>query len=381
MRENLEEMNRREIATPVILGGAALTRAYVEDDCRRVYHGPLYYAKDAFEGLDVIGRVMSGAARPEPVAKKTKTRDERAIESVQRSLAAVGAAGPTNGRPAPDVLEPVLARAEIPRDIAYPAPPFLGPRLVEAVNLQSVLPFINETTLFHFQWGYRRKGRSTAEHREFVDKHVRPLYHDLARRCAQESIVEPKAAYGFWRCVPDGDALVLLHPEDDAREVARFAFPRQAGKKHLCISDFFHRRGDEPDVVALQVVTIGQRASDVAREWFAADRYQDYLHLHGFGVEAAEGLAEMIHKQIRAELGIAGDDARDMARIFKQGYRGSRFSFGYPACPHLADQEVLLDLLGADRIGIQLGEEDQLWPEQSTSALVCHHPNAKYFTI
>jgi 5-methyltetrahydrofolate--homocysteine methyltransferase len=244
-----------------------------------------------------------------------------------------------------------------------------------------VLPFVNETTLFQFQWGYRRKGKSTSEHRRFVDGHVRPLYHELARRCAQERIVQPRAAYGFWRCVPDGDALVLLHPEDDGREVARFAFPRQDGKKNLCIADFFHRRGDEPDVVALQVVTIGQRASDVAREWFAADRYQDYLHLHGFSVEAAEGLAEMIHKQIRAELGIAGDDARDMARIFKQGYRGSRFSFGYPACPNLADQAVLLDLLGADRIGIQLGDEDQLWPEQSTSALVCHHPNAKYFTI
>jgi len=386
MRENLEEMNRRDIKTPVILGGAALTRSYVEDDCRRIYNGSLYYAKDAFEGLDVVGKVMNGDGKPEPKEKRSKSRDERAMEalevaSVAVSTAADAVAAAKNGRPAPEGVEATVARAEIPRDIKYPKAPFLGARVVEEINLQSVLPFINETTLFHFQWGYRRKGKSTAEHKEFLESHVRPIFHDLARTCAKEKIVTPKAAYGFWKCVPEGDSLVLLHPEDDAREVARFAFPRQDGKKNLCISDFFLARDGEPDVVALQVVTIGQQASDVAREWFAADRYQDYLHLHGFSVEAAEGLAELIHKQIRAELGIAKDDARDMARIFKQGYRGSRFSFGYPACPNLADQEVLLDLLGADRVDIKLGDEDQLWPEQSTSALVCHHPSAKYFTI
>jgi 5-methyltetrahydrofolate--homocysteine methyltransferase len=385
MRENLVEMNRRGISTPVILGGAALTRAYVEDDCRRIYDGALYYAKDAFEGLDVVGRLMTGEARPEPVAKKAKTRDERAMHAGQVVAAVAAAAGvvagSANGRPAPAGVEAEVARADIPRDIVYPSAPFLGPRVIDAVNLQSVLPFINETTLFHFQWGYRKKGKSTAEHKAFLDSHVRPLYHELARRCAKEKILAPKAAYGFWRCVPEGETLVLLHPQDNAREVARFTFPRQDGKKHLCISDFFVARDGEPDVVALQVVTVGQRASDVAREWFAADKYQDYLHLHGFSVEAAEGLAELIHKQIRAELGITGDDARDMARIFKQGYRGSRFSFGYPACPNLADQEILLDLLGAESIGIKLGDEDQLWPEQSTSALVCHHPAAKYFTI
>jgi 5-methyltetrahydrofolate--homocysteine methyltransferase len=273
-----------------------------------------------------------------------------------------------------------MAGPDLPRDISYPRAPFLGPRLIEEVNLQSVVPYINEVTLFQFQWGYRRKNRPRKEYEAFIEDEVRPILFQLAKQCAKEKILQPTAAYGYWRCVPEGDTLVLLHPEDDGREAARFAFPRQVGKKHLCLTDFFRRDG-EPDVVALQVVTIGQRASDVAREWFAADRYKDYLHLHGLSVEAAEGLAEYVHRQIRGELGIAGDDARDTRELFKQGYRGSRFSFGYPACPNMADQEVLLDLLGADRIGLEMSEGDQLWPEQSTSALVCHHPSAKYFTI
>jgi 5-methyltetrahydrofolate--homocysteine methyltransferase len=181
--------------------------------------------------------------------------------------------------------------------------------------------------------------------------------------------------------VPEGDSVVLLDPNHSGRAVGRFAFPRQQGKQQRCISDFFHVHEGKPDVIALQVVTVGQHASDVAREWFAANRYQDYLHLHGLSVEAAEGLSEYIHKQIRAELGIAGDDARDMAELFKQGYRGSRFSFGYPACPNMEDQALLLDLLGAQRLGLTMSDEFQLHPEQSTSAIVCHHPSAKYFTI
>jgi 5-methyltetrahydrofolate--homocysteine methyltransferase len=219
------------------------------------------------------------------------------------------------------------------------------------------------------------------EHAKFIKDVVRPIYIDLARQCAKEKILRPVAAYGYWRCVPEGDTLVLLHPEHTGREVARFAFPRQKDRQRRCITDFFHVRDGKPDVVALQVVTVGQHVSEVAREWFAANRYQDYLHLHGLSVEAAEALAEYIHRQIRGELGIAGDDARDMGALFKQGYRGSRFSFGYPACPNMEDQAILLDLLGATKLGISMSDEFQLHPEQSTSALVCHHPSAKYFTI
>ncbi len=386
MRENLAEMNRRGMSTPVILGGAALTRSYVEDDCRRQYEGALYYAKDAFEGLDVMGRIVAGEKRPEP-ASTAKSAAARAKVSVAEgdlaaaSTLATDAPSGLNGRPAPEVAEPMLAAAEISRDIGYPEPPFLGPRRIDAIPLQSVVPYINEITLFQFQWGYRRKGKPQKEYRELIESHVRPIFHDLAKQCAREEILRPKAAYGYWRCVPEGNTLLLLHPDDESREVARFAFPRQAAKKRLCITDFFHVRDGRPDVVALQVVTVGQHASDVAREWFKADRYQDYLHLHGLSVEAAEGLSEYVHRQIRGELGIAHDDAREMRELFKQGYRGSRFSFGYPACPNLADQEILLDLLGASAIGIELSDEDQLWPEQSTSAVIVHHPSAKYFTL
>jgi 5-methyltetrahydrofolate--homocysteine methyltransferase len=244
-----------------------------------------------------------------------------------------------------------------------------------------VLPYVNETTLFQFQWGYRRKGKAIAPYKKLIKEKVRPLYFDLAKQCAKEKILDCKAAYGYWRCVPEGDTLVLLDPKSTSKEVARFTFPRQADKQHRCLSDFFHVHDGEPDVVALQVVTVGQHASEVAREWFAADKYQDYLHLHGLSVETAEGLSEYVHRQIRGELGIASDDAREMSQLFKQGYRGSRFSFGYPACPNLEDQAQLLDLLGASKIGITMSDEHQLWPEQSTSALVCHHPSAKYFTI
>jgi 5-methyltetrahydrofolate--homocysteine methyltransferase len=386
MRENLEEMNRRGVSTPVILGGAALTRKYVEHDLRKVYDGALWYAQDAFEGLETMENVVNGAEKPAvrefKEKKKAAAREPVAVGAAAASVGgAIEGAVPaaTNGRPAPEV-EPSHAAPDIPRDIDHPAAPFFGARIVEEINLQSVFPYINETTLFQFQWGYRRKNTPRAEYEEFIAKEVRPIFLDLGRQCAKEKILQPRAAYGYWKCLPEGDEVVLLHPDDDAREVLRFAFPRQNGKKNLCISDYFRQDG-EPDVIGLQVVTIGQQASDVAREWFAADRYKDYLHLHGLGVEAAEGLAEYIHRQIRGELGIAGDDAREMKSLFKQGYRGSRFSFGYPACPNLADQIPLLELLGADEIGIKISEGDQLWPEQSTSAIVCHHPSAKYFTI
>jgi 5-methyltetrahydrofolate--homocysteine methyltransferase len=437
MRENLEEMNRRGIDIPVILGGAALTRAYVEADCRRIYNGPLYYAKDAFEGLDLMGRIVAGAPKPAvrelpaasavdsvrelPTASAAQNgaaaqTDSQAAtvaneaelapfdefaedvpevaaqavavgaEAGQRAAAlaaAVARAAPgcRTERPTPQERESAGAAHALRRDFDYPKPPFLGARAIEAVNLKSIVPYINEVTLYQFQWGYRRKGKPLAEYKKLIDERVRPVFMALAKQCAKENILEPKAAYGYWRCVPEGDALVLLHPEDDGRVAARFAFPRQAAKRRLCIADYFHARAGEPDVVALQVVTVGQRASEVAREWFAADRYQDYLHLHGLSVETAEGLAEYVHRQIRGELGIAHEDARDMREIFKQGYRGCRYSFGYPACPNLADQEVLLDLLGAARIGIEMSDEHQLWPEQSTSALICHHPDAKYFTL
>ena len=367
MRENLQEMNARGIDIPVLLGGAALNRKYVEADCRGTYEGSLYYAKDAFEALDIMARIKAGEPRPLPLGEQTATATAVAEEP-------------------PEEPELTWQQAELERDIVYPEAPFLGSRLVEDIPLKAVVPYINERTLFQFQWGYRRKGKTSAEHEKFVESEVRPVLRDLIQRCEAEKILEPRAVYGFWRCIPEGDTVKLLHPEDDGKVVASFDFPRQAGKKRLCIADFFATRKQgtnpaEPDVIALQAVTVGHRATEVALEWFGADKYKDYLHLHGFSVEAAEGLAEYIHREVRAGLGITDEDARDLRKLLAQGYRGSRFSFGYPACPNLADQEQLLDLLGADRIDLKLGDEDQLWPEQSTSAIVCHHPQARYFTI
>jgi 5-methyltetrahydrofolate--homocysteine methyltransferase len=350
-----------------LLGGAALNRRYVETDCREKYDGSLYYARDAFDALDIMARIAAGEERPEPV-KAERTDKPLKKAAVAKAAVATGEA-------------PVLNGHSIERDFIYPSAPFLGSRMIEAVDLRSVMPFINERTLFQFQWGYRRKTQGKKEYEAFIEAEVRPKYLQLLKQCSDESILLPQAVYGFWKCVPEGDSVVLLHPEDTGREVARFAFPRQVGKKNRCIADYFTTREGEPDVIALQAVTVGHRATEVALEWFGEDRYKDYLHLHGLSVEAAEGMAEFTHTQVRADLGLSSEDSREKRALLAQGYRGARFSFGYPACPNISDQEQLLELLGADRIDLKLGDEDQLWPEQSTSAIVCHHPEARYFTI
>ena len=247
---------------------------------------------------------------------------------------------------------------------------------------RALLPFLNETMLFRFHWGYRKEGRSHAEWREWAAREVKPILHDLVERCAAEDILAPKAVYGYWKCAAEGDSVVLFE-EDGETECGRFAFPRQQRPGGLCIADFFRAGGDGAarDVIGLQVVTMGSRASEAAREWFAADRYQDYLYLHGLSVELAEALAEYVHKRIRGDLGFAHLDERRMDKLLKQGYRGSRYSFGYPACPDMAGQRTLLRLLDAGRIGVEMAEEDQLHPEQSTSAIVVAHPQAKYFSV
>jgi len=259
-------------------------------------------------------------------------------------------------------------------------PPFWGARVVEHVPVRALLPFLNERMLYQFHWGYRKDGRTLGEYKAWARDALRPILDGLLDRVIADDILQPQAAYGYWPCAADGND-VILYAEDRKRPLARFTFPRQNCEGGLCIADFFRDASDGVhDVIGLQVVTIGRRASDVARDWFAADRYQDYLYLHGLSVEMAEALAEHVHALIRAELGFA-DEGHDIDALLKQGYRGSRYSFGYPACPNLADQRPLLELLGAHRIGIGLSEEDQLEPEQSTSAIVVMHPQAKYFSV
>ncbi len=246
---------------------------------------------------------------------------------------------------------------------------------------KALLPYLNENMLYQFHWGYKKDGRRLDDFIAWAAKELRPVLSGLVASAEAEKVFSPKAAYGYWKAAGEGNDIVLFD-EAGTTEIARFRLPRQRKAEGLCVSDFLRDvDDDERDVLGLQVVTVGQRASEVAREWFAADRYQDYVRLHGLGVELAEAMAEYVHARIRAELGFGHEDAREMRELLKQGYRGSRYSFGYPACPNLADQARLLELLGASRLDIELGEEDQLWPEQSTSAIVVHHPQARYFNV
>jgi 5-methyltetrahydrofolate--homocysteine methyltransferase len=377
MRENLEEMSRQGLSMPVMLGGAALTRRYVEEDCVKSYaSGRVAYARDAFDGLGLMDKIVNNNfdAHLAEVRRKSEGRPVNQSRKLGR------AADPRPMRPV-DLEEIRLRRAELTRNVAVPEPPFWGPRTIARVPAKAVVPYLNERMLYQFQWGYRKDGRSLAEYREWAKDELRPVLRRILDIAIGEDILVPQAAYGYWPCAAEGNDVILYDP-DGGRELTRFSFPRQNKEGGLCIADFFRDVASiERDVIALQVVTMGRRVSEAAREWFAENRYQDYLYLHGLSVEMAEAFAEYLHKRIRGELGFAAEEARDPDAMLAQGYRGSRYSFGYPACPNLADQKQLLALLRADEIGITLSEEDQLDPEQSTSAIVLHHPQAKYFSV
>lgn len=354
-----------------------MTRKYVEEDCVEAYGcGRVAYARDAFDGLDLMAKAADGRF-DEHLAEVRAKRVGRPANT-RRVLGQ--AAQPAVLRPV-DHEEIKLRREELARSYEVPAPPFWGAQIVDRISLNRVRALLNETMLYQFHWGYKKAGRTLDEFRAWADRELRPIVDDMLVRCAAEDILQPRAAYGFWKCAAEGDSLVLFDT-DGATEVARFGFPRQNTPGGLCIADFFRDiASGERDVVALQVVTMGETASETARRWFAEDRYKDYLYLHGLSVEMAEALAECLHRRIRAELGYAGEDDPDVQRMLRQGYRGSRYSFGYPACPNLEDQRQLLELLGADRIGVRLTEEFMLDPEQSTSAIVSLHPQAKYFSV
>ena len=377
MRENLLEMSRRGLDFPVLLGGAALTRRYVEEDCAAAYEaGRVAYARDAFDGLSLMDAVSKG--RFDAEVAESRARRRRTDGGAQRTESAPAAPAAPTRRAAPTRLR----RRQRVEDAPTPVPAAWGARRIDRLPLVGLRPYLNTHTLYQLHWGYKKQGRSFREFREWSRKTLDPMLEALIERCAAEEILTPSAAWGLWPAVGDGDDLVLLSPDDRSREAARFTLPRQKGREGLCIADFVRdAEAGEPDVVGLQAVTVGARASAVEREYFAADRYRDYLYLHGLGVEMAEAMAEYTHKRIREELGFGHEDARDMDKLIRHGYRGARYSFGFPACPRLEDQERLLDLLGAEAIGVRLGEEAQLEPEQSTSALVIHHPRARYFTV
>jgi 5-methyltetrahydrofolate--homocysteine methyltransferase len=381
MRENLEEMTRLGLDVPVMLGGAALTRRYVEEDCVKSYAcGRVAYARDAFDGLalmdKIVGNDLDGYLGE--VQRKNVGRPKNESRKLGR------AADARVMRPV-DVEEIRLRRAELTRGVPVPPPPFWGPQTIARVPVKAIVPYLNERMLYQFQWGYRKEGRSLTEYKAWARTELRPILARISDIAIRENILVPQAAYGYWRCAAQGNDVILFDdsgPGGKEREIARFPFPRQNKEGGLCIADFFRDVDDpERDVIGLQVVTMGRRASEAAREWFADNRYQDYLYLHGLSVEMAEAFAEYVHKRIRGELGFAAEEARDHDEMLNQGYRGSRYSFGYPACPNLADQRLILELLRAEEIGVVLTEEDQLDPEQSTSAIIVHHPQAKYFSV
>jgi 5-methyltetrahydrofolate--homocysteine methyltransferase len=367
MRDNLEELNARDLwRFPVILGGAALTRGYVENDLRALYRGEVFYAGDAFDGLRLMGEITSR----DPV-------EVPAPRMVTRRPPVCGAA------PAPArVSAPVSgARSEVRTEVPIPSAPFFGTRVVSDIPLADVFAFVNEVALFRTQWQFHRGKGQKDRFDELIRTHVRPIYERWKARCVQEAILAPQVVYGYFPCQSDGDD-VIVYEEDRRTPRLRFAFPRQPGGRRLCLADFFAAKDSgRMDVVGGMLVTVGRRASEVTRQLFEEHNYTDYLYLHGLSVESAEALAELWHKRMREELGIAGDDSPELTRLFRQEYRGSRFSFGYPACPNLEDQAKLFELLQPERIGVALSEEFQLEPEQSTSALIVHHPEAKYFNV
>ncbi len=375
MRENLEEMSRLNLDIPVLLGGAALTRNYVEDDCVRAYAcGRVAYARDAFDGLHLMDKV-TGNALDDYLAAVQKSREGKSRNTARK----LGEADAKAFRPV-DVAEVRARRHGLTRDVPTMAPPFWGARIVEAAP-KAIVPFINERSLYQFQWGFRKQGRSFDDFLGWAKQELRPVMRRMLTMCETDDILRPQAAYGYWKAAGQGNDLIIFD-QDGTTELTRFALPRQPKDDGECIADFFRDVDDaERDVIGLQVVTVGQKASDTARVWFEDNRYQDYLYLHGLSVEMAEAMAEYTHKRIRAELGFAGEDDRDIDKMLQQSYRGSRYSFGYPACPQLEDQAPILKLLQADKIGVSLSDEFQLHPEQSTSAIVVLNPKAKYFSV
>ncbi len=389
MRENLELMNERGITAPVVLGGAALTRRYVEEDLKAIYKGQLYYAKDAFDGLHTMDLLKGDASVATQKAKATAagTNGGGAIDEAEELIgeeAKLGIRKPARLRGVlRDVSETThTRRSDVRADAPIPRPPFFGSRIVEAVPLHEVFAYINEPALFKGQWQFKQ-GRSSAEdYRALVADKVRPVYEEMKERSKREQLLTPRVAYGYFPCQSAGNDLIIYADDDERTERMRFTFPRQPAGKRLCIADYFAAQDSgRMDVVAFQLVTVGERASEYAQELFKADNYAEYLYFHGLSVEAAEALAELWHQHVRAELGLAAGDARELGKLFHQGYQGSRFSFGYPACPNLEDQTKLFELLDPARIGVSLSEEFQLEPEQSTSAIIVHHAEAKYFSI
>jgi 5-methyltetrahydrofolate--homocysteine methyltransferase len=384
MKDNLEEMNAVGINMPVLLGGAALTKDYAVNELANLYKGKLFYCKDAFAGLNMMDAIMTDDGQD----AFTKQQAEGHRRAELRATKGYKGEDPAN----------LPARSDVRTDNPVPLPPFWGRREVTNIPLEQIFPYINPNALFLGQWDFKKKGLSDDDYERLLDENARPVFKELQRRAIAEHLLTPKVVYGYFPVQSQGDDVIVYHTEEfigctcgqhgpgklkptgQPREWMRFSFPRQNTKRRLCVADFFRsKESTEFDVLGVQLVTVGDRASELAQELFKANKYKDYLFLHGFGVESAEGLAELWHKRMRQELGFGSEDAPKIPQLFQQGYRGSRFSFGYGACPSLEDRSKIVELLKPESIGVTLSENYMLVPEQSTDAIVVHHPQAKYF--
>jgi 5-methyltetrahydrofolate--homocysteine methyltransferase len=380
MRENLEEMNMRGVAArwPVILGGAALTRAFVEQDLAEIYLGEVRYARDAFEGLklmDALVRIKRGDQSVVlPDLKKRVVPAQNLLQLTE-----------------PDDLP---ERSDVATDNRVPTPPFWGTRVVKGIALREYSAYLDERATYMGQWGLK-PGRQAdgASYEELVESEGRPRLRYWLDRLQTENLLEASVVYGYFPAASRGNDTVILHHAAEGAtdggsdgaaltERLRFSFPRQRRDRHLCLSDFVRdAESTEIDVIPFQLVTMGSKIAEEANRLYKANQYRDYLELHGLSVQLTEALAEFWHSRIREELGFASEEPANVESLFKLEYRGARYSFGYPACPNLEDRIKLIELLKPERIGVVLSEELQLHPEQSTDAMILHHPEAKYFSV
>jgi len=392
MKENLEVLNERNLKIPVVLGGAALTRRYVEQDLKKIYQGYVEYAEDAFDGLRFMEKIKTKNL-DELIKESRQTSNEIDREEILDTL--VG----SDAKLAFFDEEKAFQKSNVSILDEIPQPPFWGVKIVENIPLDEVFQYVNEVALFRGQWQIRKRKLSDEEYNKLVEEKVLPIYNELKAKVKENNLLVPKVVYGYFPAQSDKNDLIIYKPKNlseeklydvwdidinncELEEFVRFTFPRQKDKRNLCISDFvLPVESGRYDVVAFHVVTVGEQATEHSKFLYSSDNYSEYLFFHGLSVETAEALAEYWHKKIREELKIDYADAKDIKRLFQQGYRGSRYSFGYPACPNLEDQEKLFKLLRPERIGVTLTDGFQMVPEQSTSAIIIHHPEAKYFTI
>ncbi|MEM7756870.1 MAG: methionine synthase [Cyanobacteria bacterium P01_A01_bin.40] len=396
MKDNLATFNEKGISVPVILGGAALTPKFVNHDCQNTYKGKVIYGKDAFADLHFMDKLMPAKAQDNWDDHLGFLDEANSNGSDSISAVADGNEQPFQGenqdkifvdevskKPEPKVIDTKRSDA-VDLDIERPAPPFWGNKILEPsdIPLEEVFPYLDLQALFVGQWQFRKpKDQSRSEYDEFLARKVNPILEEWQQRILADNLLHPTVIYGYFPCNAAGNTLYVYNPQDHSKLVTSFEFPRQGGGKRLCIADFFaSKESGQVDVFPMQAVTVGEIATEYAQKLFQADNYTEYLYYHGMAVQMAEALAEWTHARIRSELGFEAEEASNIRDILQQRYRGSRYSFGYPACPNIEDQFKQLDLLETKRINMYMDESEQLYPEQSTTAIITYHPVARYFS-